>query len=319
MNKLFICLLLLPLFTIAQKKPSIRVAFLGDSYCNGCCVTYDNTVMDRPEAYRYQVTQWLKSYYDTVRTLKCCTGGENIRNAMPDWYPGRKAGFNIDTALKWGADLILLQYSGNHFYNGVRLDTVLWCYKYINDTLTSLGKNFVLFSNMARKTTLGTGNTPDKFQDSVRVVNRFLDSMNHYRYLNVFDTTYDPITNRPIWGMLGSDSLHWNASGYAAIIGAIKVNSAVIDSLAGFNKQQLLNTSVTKITGVDSVEIKTAKTKAKRVQVMGSEDGFSFTPLYESIYLESGRIVVPYSSYIMVKVIDDARKIVKTYTKVFTD
>lgn len=309
--------LLLPLFSQGQKLPSIKVAFLGDSYCNGCCVPHTTPPGDRALSYRYQITQWLKNYYDSVATLKCCSGGENIRNAMPDWYPGHKQGFGIDTALKWGADLILLQYSGNHFYNGIRLDTVLWCYKYINDTLTSLGKNFVLFSNMARKTTLGAGNTPDKFQDSVRAVNRFLDSLNHYRYLNVFDTTYDPITNRPVWGMLGSDSLHWNELGYAAIIGAIKVNSAVIDSLVGFNTQRLLNTSVKKITGVDSVEIKTSKTKAKKVRILSSVNGIIFTQVYESIYSETDRVVVQYSKYIMVQVIDDARKTIKTYTKIF--
>ncbi|MCG2614914.1 SGNH/GDSL hydrolase family protein [Terrimonas sp. NA20] len=304
-------------FGLSAKKPLIKVAFLGDSYCNGCCVAWDNTANDRAESYRYQITQWLKQYYDSVQVLKLCSGGETVRNAMPSWHPGAKPGFNIDAALNWGADLILLQYSGNDFYNGYRVDTVKKCFKYINDTLTGLGKNFVLFSLMSRKVTLGPGYTPDMFQDSVRSVNRFLDSLNPYRYLNVFDTTYDPITNRPVWSFLGGDSLHWNTAGYAAITGAIKLKSKILDSLIGFNKQQFLNTSVKKIDGVDSVEIKTAKTKVKRMKVLTSEDGVAFSLVFDSIFLETDRIAVKYRKYVMVQVIDDARRTLKTYTKIF--
>lgn len=309
-------LLSIPLFFNAPKLGSIRIAFLGDSYCTGFATPFVDSLMDRPAGYRYQTIEFFKQYYDTVITMRGCSGGENIRNAMPDWYSGRKLGFNIDSALRWNADLIVMQYSGNEFLNGVRLDTVKWCYKYINDTLTSLNVPFIFVSKQARKVSLGTGNTPDKFQDSVRTINRYIDSMNHYNYLNVFDTTYDPATNKPIWDFLGSDSLHPNVAGYAAMFGAIKVNSPIIDSAVGFDTMHLCNMQMIETVGGDSVRISFSLTQAKDVLIATSVDNVTWDQNARLFYLQGAySVIVPKRQYVRIR----ARRFNKviTFTKIF--
>lgn len=287
----------------------LRVAYLGDSYCNGCCVPGNG--VDKPESYRPLTTEFLKLYYDSVETKKLCQGGETIATAMPDWHPLGLESRNIDSALRWGADLYVLQYSGNHFYSGYRMDSVKYYYKYIGDTLTALGKNFIFVSNLQRKNTLGAGYTYLTFLDSVRTINAYIDSLYPYQYVNVFDTLFDPLTNKPVWDFLGSDSLHWNVPGYAAFYGALIRNSPIIDSAIGFDKLRMYNTVIEQVG--DSVEINSGFSKAKRIIIGYSDDGITFTQHSDSFYFTDRITRILFHPYIRLQLIRDEK--IVTYTR----
>ncbi|HRQ50985.1 MAG TPA: SGNH/GDSL hydrolase family protein [Agriterribacter sp.] len=293
MKRLILILLLLPILSNAQFK----IAYLGDSFCDGCCGVPDSL------RWRAIVTDFFKTYYDTVEEIKLCEGGEDVSDAMPDWHAKHIAGRNIDSALRSGADLIVIQYSGNHFMRNYEMDSVKYWYKYIGDTLLSLNKPFLFVSNLQRQNTVGGGNTYLTFLEEVREINKWLDSSYHYQYVNVFDTMFNQATNKPVAAYLYADSIHLNSTGYAAFSGAVIRNSLTLDSAAGFSSPVFYNTSLQQ--EGDSVIISTAVTKAKRIVISTSDEGVHFVDWVDSFYEQNKKWAVPLAAYVRLRLIRD--------------
>lgn len=298
-------------FSVFAQFGSIKIAFMGNSYCNGCCVPVVGS--ERPEAYRYLLRQRFGLYYDNVTEVKLCLGGEDVTDGMPNWYPGTITARNIDSALNSNPDLILIEYAGNHFADKVPFDTIKWCYEYLADTLTSLGKRFIFTSSMPRKTTFDAPLTYIEYQDTAIQFNNWLYENYPLNSVNVFTNLYDPAINKPVFGYLGSDSLHWNATGYQIIADDIFEGNAIIDTLTAFEKPRIYNIRFTP--DEDSVTITAVTIRAKEFKVYSSEDGASFSEIYSLSYANTESIRVKKYPYIKI-VVTNNDKIV-TLTKQF--
>lgn len=302
-------LLLLPFFSQAQ----LRVAYVGDSFTDGCCVPMDY-VDDTTYSWRPLTTKWIRANYGPVQEFKFGNGGEDIRTAMPDWHPQSRPDVNIDAALRINPDLIFIQMSGNHFMRNISMDSVKHYYTYIADTLNSLGVPFVFVSNLQRQTTVGSGNTYLTFLAEVQEINAWLKPRYPYQYSNVFDTMYNPVTQKPVREYLYADSLHWIILGYQHFARAVQTNTPILDSLAGYKKQVLYNTGINQVG--DSIIITTAETKVKELEVLTSNDGVSFTTVSNNFYVTGKRFSIPYSEYVMIRIKRYDKTI--TITKRFT-
>lgn len=311
MKIIFAFLLLLSSLFCSAQYNSIKIAFMGDSYCNGCCVAVVGN--ERPEAYRYLLRQRFAQYYTTVTEVKLCLGGEDIRDAMPNWYPGNIPTRNIDAALSNNPDFIILEYAGNHFADLHSLDTIKWCYQYIADTLNSLGKKFLFTSAMPRQTSFDPPMTYSDYQDSAMLFNTWLLATFPNNSVDCFTNLYNPATDKPIANLLGSDSLHWNAAGYQIIADDIFEQAAVIDSLCGFEKIRLFNMRMVLNQADDSVDITADVIRAKELEIKSSDDGITFNTEYSGEYVvELPRI--KNHPYIQVRAIQNESKII-TVTK----
>lgn len=303
-------ILLIPFYTMAQSG-NIKIAFMGDSYCNGCCVAVVGD--DRPEAFRYLIKQRFLQYYSSVTEIKLCTGGETIKTAMPDWYPGTNTTKNIDTALRSNPDLIILEYSGNHFANKIFLDTVKYCFDYLADTLRSLNKRFVFTSSTPRQTSFSSPVTYVTFQDTAKAFNTWLYANYPNESVNIFDNLYSIALNKPVPAYLGSDSLHWNATGYQIFADDLFEGSAVIDTLVAYEKPRMYNVGMS-LSG-DSVTVSATRIRAKQVKVYTSTDGISFTERYSGDYDNRTSIKVLAAEYVKLVAINNRKTI--TLTKQF--
>lgn len=308
--KFLFLVLLLPFTSLAQFG-SIKVAFMGNSFCNGCCVPIVGD--ERPDAYRYKVRQHLERFYSTVTQIKLCSGGEDITDAMPDWYPGAITARNIDTALRSQPDLIIIEYSGNHFADLVPYDTILACYQYIADTLASLGQRYVFTSSTPRKVTFDAPLTYVEYQDTAQQFNSWLYSNYPDNSVNIFTSLYDPSINKPYFDYLGSDSLHWNATGYEFIYLDI-LTSTIIDTLTAYEKPRLYNVAMA-LDG-DSVDITAATIRAKNITISGSDDGTTFTELYSQDFEYTEAIRV--EAYNFIKLVATNNDKIVTFTRNLT-
>lgn len=306
-NNITKLIILLPFFSSAQGG-TIKIAFLGNSYCNGCCVTVVGD--DRPEAFRYLLKQRFGIYYSSVQEVKLCTGGETIKTAMPDWYPGTNTSKNIDTALRSNPDLIILEYSGNHFANKIFLDTVKYCYDYLADTLRALGKRFVFTSATPRQTSFSSPITYTTYQDTAIAFNTWLYANYPNESVNIFDNLYNQSLDKPEPTYLGSDSLHWNPTGYQIFADDIFEQSPVIDTLVLYEKPRIYNISM--VLEGDSVVISGAKIRAKQVKVYTSTDGISFTERYSREYDNTTEITVLAETYVKFVAINNSKTITLT-------
>lgn len=292
------------------KFGAIKIAFMGNSYCNGGGVPVVGD--ERPQAYRYLVRQRFAQFYNTVTEVKLCLGGEDITDGMPDWYPGTIPSRNIDTALRSNADLILIEYAGNHFADKVKYDTIKWCYQYIADTLQDLSKRFIFTSSMPRKTAFDSPLTYVQYQDTAMQFNTWLYANYPLNNVNVFDNLYDGTINKPVFSYLGSDSLHWNATGYAIIAEDIFEGNAIIDTLIGMEIPRMYNIRLTEVG--DSVDI-TGYIRSKQVKVYSSTDGIDFNQIYSGSYIYQSAIRVEGFPYIKLVAISNNKTV--TLTKHF--
>lgn len=193
-------------FVMIQATPPQRISFLGDSHCNGGFGLGDSNWLNRTAA-----TINMRDPGSTP--FKYCAGGETIRSGMPGWYPGSIAGRNIDAALSSDPDIVLMLYSGNHVAFGIPQDTSKFCYLYLADTLTRLGKRWAFSTIGPRQNTYSNGMDFAKY-------NAQRDSLNVWLYKtfpgHIFslDTLLDRTTNKPKAALLLSDSLHYWTVGH---------------------------------------------------------------------------------------------------------
>lgn len=304
-------LILFPFICSAQFG-SIKVAFMGNSYCNGggAPVVGD----ERPTAYRYLVRQRLGLYYSTVTQVKLCLGGEDVTDGMPDWYPGTITARNVDSALRSNPDLIIIEYAGNHFADKVPYDTILSCYQYLADTLQGLGKRFIFTSSMPRKTAIDAPLTYVEYQDTAQQFNTWLYSNYPGSSVDVFTHLYDPAINKPVFDYLTSDSLHWDSVGYSIIADDL-FQATIIDTLTAFEKPRIYNLTMTQ--DGDSVEIAGHTIRAKDVKVYTSSDGSTFTERYDSGLNYNTTATIRVKLYEYVKLVATNNSKVVTITRQF--
>jgi hypothetical protein len=239
------------------------IAIAGDSHCNG-----GFGVGDSNWATRTAVS--IISRNPGSVAFKYCTGGETVKTNMPRWYPGSVAGKSVDDMLEDNCNILFFLQSGNATAFGIPQDTIKWCYLYLADTLTALGKRWAFSDIGPRQNTWFGGMDFDKY-------NAQRDSLNTWLYQtfpgHIFslDTLLDRITNKPKAALLLGDSLHYGAVGHRYMWQATIAGPPFIDTVLHYDQIRGVNLRFTS-TGAtfDGVD-------AKYMQVYGSNDGVTFT------------------------------------------
>lgn len=252
-----ILIILFLLVNTAQAQ--LKIAFMGDSHCNGGYGVGDSNWITR-------TSQFFADRVPGSTFVKYCAGGETIKTNMPLWYPGSVNGKSITNALNDTCDVFIFLQSGNHVAFDVPQDTSKFCYLKIADTLESLGKRWAFSTIGPRQNTYSGSMNFAKY-------NAQRDSLNMWLYAtfpgHIFslDTLKDVLTNKPKAYILLNDSLHYDGVGHRFMYQRTIRDLPFIDSLAGYAAIKGVNLKFHK----DSVTFD--GTDLKYLDVYGSNDG----------------------------------------------
>lgn len=290
-------------FATSINAQTIRLAFAGDSHCNGGFGLGDSNWLNRTRQF------FIDRGY-SVQSYKFCSGGETIRTNMPSWYPGSGIGKTLDDILAVNPDIIFFLQSGNHTAFGIKQDTSKYCYTYISDTLRLLGKRFMFSSIGPRQNTYTNGMNFASYNAQADSLNSWLYATFPGQIFNIWDTLRNKSTNKPYAYLLRSDSLHYEAPGHRRIWQMTIRDGKVIDTLAGYDKIHAYNMSFAEgLLSFSSANI-------KYITIFGSNDGINFIQLDYEEFTTSTKFSIPVYKYIKI-VVRNATKTI-TVTKMFT-
>lgn len=277
-----------------NKKPFIRVAYMGDSHCvGGFGVGQDN--------WRNRLTTFFTNYYDVVEAHKFCNGGETIASAMPTGYPVNPGTVltdrNITAALAVDPDLILMLYSGNHFANGYTLSYVQGLYDYLYDYLTGLGQKFA-FATAGPRKTFFPGSTLEQYKVLSKDFNTWLIDKYPKNYFDIWQPLADPATDEPYSQYLLGDNLHYNAEGHLQLKNFTIETTYDIDDFLGYDKFKGYNLQfLDKGTTIDVIF---KESYIKYLEILTSDDGITFDSIQSIEFSEGVIFTVPKKQYIQV-------------------
>src|SRR5690606_5009900 len=135
MKKILTILFILPVFVFSQtqQKDTLKIAFLGDSFCAS-----GNVVVD--SSWPMRVVRYYQQQYPTVIYNILCTGGETSYKGLPvgfywpagyDYYAKPDSERNVTKALQVLGNasnttdrICFLEYSGNDSYLGFSADSL---------------------------------------------------------------------------------------------------------------------------------------------------------------------------------------------------
>lgn len=246
-------------------KKTVRIAFMGNSHCNGAGATTDDS------SYRGRIVSFLKTKYDTVLVSKLCNGGETTTHAMPSWWPGYSTTVNIDTALKFNPDFIFMEYSGNDLVVlNMNTTQTINNYRFLMDTISKKGIRAFLTGYMPRQKTFANGLTQQGYKDTSLLINSVLSSAYYESYMNAWDSLLrSDNSGKMKVEYLYSDSLHMNNTGHYKAAQTM-LNSPAMDALACNCKGRALDFALSKVG--DSVRVYASDIVAGRVELYGSND-----------------------------------------------
>jgi len=209
----------------------------------------------------------LQNYYSTVILTNLSIGGTQIQNVMPTGYPGSNSNLNINKILTYNPDLVIIAQSGNHTVFGVPADTSIYCFKYLIDTLNSLGKKFIITGQAPRQKTFVNPITLQSYYDSSKKINSFFQSYIPNNWVDPYPTMEDTIFGKRPWpNVLRSDSLHFSDYG-ERLYYKIHSNSIIFDSICSDYKGQAINFSFVKVG--DSLRLR-GDFKYRKIYIYGS-------------------------------------------------
>ncbi len=287
------CLILTALVCKSQKD-TLKVAFLGDSFCAGgnAAGGFDSSWVGRTVAY-------LTPRYKKVYYYQLCTGGETTYKGLPvgsyfppgqNYYSEPDSNRNITKVLnvlgnatKGSLRLCFLEYSGNDLWIGNLQDSLRKNLLYFFKVLDSAGINFVVSGISPRQQSGGSGNLlAASYYTGADSMNAWLPSIRQDNYGNIWDSLLRTNPAAPYGKMkteflanIGSDSVHPNNAGHRYQFMGM-TNNAISDMAWCNCNGEAVNFSMEKIG--DSLSI-TGTFTASRVIVSGSNDYINFTPV----------------------------------------
>lgn len=276
------CLLSTFVVTAQNPKDTFKIVLTADSH--GAYVPTGGA----DSMWTAKLKKEFEKYYPTVIFTNLSIGGTQIQGVMPPWYYLTDVRQNIDTVLSYNPDLIIVSQSGNHtvFHNSA--DSSIYCFKYLIDTLNTLGKRFVITGQAPRQKTFTLGMTLQSYYDSSQKINDFLRSYIPNSFTDPYLTMEDTVFGyRPWPAVLGPDSLHFSDYG-ERLYYQCNINNITTDScLSDFNGQAI-GFSLTKNSGNIYLS---GKFKYRKIFIYGSYNYSTFTLLYtytsSSAYLEN--------------------------------
>lgn len=317
---LTILLLSLSMFATSQtrQKDTLRIAFLGDSFCaGGNASPFDSSWAGR------MVTHY-KTVYNKVIYYLLCTGGETTFKGKPfgshyyhepDYYfysePDSARNLEKSMRLLHPGDLCFIEYSGNDFaVTFYPCDTVMSNLHYYAHSLDSAGINFVMSGGSPRQNHDGTLLDPSYYTKS-DTINTYVSTNYPANYGNIW-TGLNRGDGRMIRSYLSFDSIHPNNTGHRYQYQGL-INNEVSDKMYCNCKGYGFNFQMKKIG--DSLSV-SGTFLGYKMSISGSNDYSTFTPIvsYRSI---SGAVdkKIYGNDYIWYKMELFSNKIKKTITK----
>lgn len=198
-----------------NQKTNFKIIVTGDSH------TLNTPPNGWDSIWVNKIKNLFEQYYDTVTLVNMATqGGRTIGSVMPGWFThagtfsNSEPIYSIDTVLKQNPDLIIISYSGNHTVNSWSADDVIYCYKYLTDTLNSLGKTFIFTGQAPRQKTFIFPITTQTYHDSSLKIDAFIESYHPKGFVNTHEAMHDTgYEHKPKAEYIGPDSLHLSSLG----------------------------------------------------------------------------------------------------------
>lgn len=317
MKKLFLLFLLI--LSIRCESQNIKIILTADSHgLNSWPLAggYDSIWLNK-------MGVRFKSSYDTVTIINhTLAGGRTIGSAMPMWYTSpygfgsAEQPYSIDSVLKMNADLIIISMSGNHTVNHMPADEAIYCFKYLIDTLRSLGKTFIIGGQAPRQKTFTGGMTLQSYYDSCTKINNFLMSYAPKSYVDTRTNLEDTIFGKRPWpAALSSDSLHFSDYGND-LYTEDYMNNFIVDSLLSNFKGRAVDFSFTK---VGSNLVLSGSFQYRKITISGSNNYTNYFPV--KIIYSNGNIFTSLTdifvdpAYIWYKIEIFSGKLLNTITK----
>lgn len=277
-----------------NQKDTLKVAFLGDSFCGGgnAAGGFDSSWVGRTVAY-------FKTRYKKVYYYQLCTGGETTYKGLPigsyfppgqNYYSEPDSNRNITKALSvlgnatnGSARILFLEYSGNDLWIGNPQDSLRKNLLYFFKVLDSANLNFVVSGISPRQQSGLSGNLlSSTYYTGADSINAWLPSIRPDNYANIWDSLLRTNPAIPYGKMkveflanIGSDSVHPNNAGHRYQFMGM-TNNAISNKIWCNCKGEAVDFSMEKIG--DSLSI-TGTFTASRVIVSGSNDYINFTPI----------------------------------------
>ncbi|MET0465722.1 MAG: SGNH/GDSL hydrolase family protein, partial [Chitinophagaceae bacterium] len=264
-----------------EKKPFLRVAYLGDSHCQG---GFGLGSLN----WRNRMTAHFLNYFDIVEGHQFCSGGETIGSTMPDGFVIQPPfnsysnanpiiGRNITAALNVNPDLILILHSGNHFANGFSLEYVKTLYTELAAIMNSAGKKFA-FSTAGPRGTYFPGSDVDAYRNLCLQFNAWLIETYPDNCFDIWNELGDSETGLPQNGLLIYDGLHYWDEGHMKMVKACINDAFSVDEITGYDKINAQNL-VFVDNGDDTISIRFSKAQMKYLNISSSTNGINFGQL----------------------------------------
>lgn len=234
--------LLSTIFTTAQiatnfrTLQNLRLVVIGDSH------TVDTPPSGGDSIWVNRLAVYLRQFFPTVTVTNLGKGGLSTVHMMPNWYGGTSLNDNIDTALTYHPDLLIISSSGNStVVRQEPADTSIKQFKYLVDTLRGLNRVFILTGQDARQKTFVAPITAQTYHDTSTRINNWMLSYCPRNYANTYKRDYDNVVGLRPWPyVLRNDSLHKSDIGHKLYYEAHK-ETPVIDSILTYFKASARN------------------------------------------------------------------------------
>ena len=251
-------------------KDTLRIVRSGDSHCSGAgAQNIDSSWGSRFKAY-------LETKYGTVIESILCTGGETTRTFMPAWSYQSNSTKNVDTALNFNPDFVVMEYSGNDFVvQYMNTIETLNNLRFLHDTLEKRGVKCAMTGMAPRQKTFGGPVTQQGYKDTALKLNLALAAAYHDHYLGIwYPLLRADSTGKVAPGYLSADSLHFNDGGHGVFWESM-MQYPGMDVIACNCKGMAVNFSLSKVG--DSLRIYSKEIVAARIEIYGSNDQSTFT------------------------------------------
>lgn len=272
-------------------KDTLKIAFLGDSFCGGGnSSTFDSSWVGRTVYY-------YKGRYSKVIYYQLCTGGETTYKGLPvgswfppgqDYYSKPDSNRNITKVLSvlgpataGSVRMCFLEYSGNDLWIGNPQDSLRKNLLYLIGVLQENGIDFAVSGISPRQQSGASGNLlAATYYTGADSMNVWLPSIYPDNFGNIWDSLLRTNPASPYGKMkvayLSGDSVHPNNTGHRYQFEGM-VRNAVNDKLYCNCKGRAAAINMIK-TG-DSVNITSPYTIGYRYAVSVSDDYINFTTI----------------------------------------
>lgn len=287
MKRTLTIIFIFPLFVFSQtqQKDTLKIAFLGDSFCAS-----GNVVVD--SSWPMRVVRYYQQQYPTVIYNILCTGGETSYKGLPvgfywpsgyDYYAKPDSERNVTKALQVLGNasnttdrICFLEYSGNDSYLGFSADSLKRNLTYLCYVLDSANIPFAISGMAPRQQSNSANLLPAQYYADAGSINYYLNIQRPNEYANIYNNHLRVGgEGRRKVEELSYDSVHLNNLGHTGMF-LDMVNNATSDAVY-CNCSGKANLFMMQKIG-DSLQI-TANVIGSNIKISGSNNYTSFTQL----------------------------------------